>query len=138
MIQNEKNRRRVKIFVWLCTLIGVVTMSLLPESSPVIENIPPVWADLAHVPAYALLTFLTVFVTETRVRVSPAILVVIVMMLSLFGGVIEILQPITGRTADIMDALRNMVGSGFAAWVYWIWMARPLDTAKKAAKKPVP
>jgi VanZ family protein len=37
---------------------------------------------------------------------------VIVVSLSLFGGLIEVLQPLSGRSASVADALANQVGIG--------------------------
>ena len=109
---------------WLCTLAGVVTLSLLPETNPAVEYVPPVWADLAHIPAYALLTMLTILAIAARIRVTLGILVVVVLSVSLFGGVIELLQTQTGRSASMLDAAWNSVGAALSAWGYRAWTIR--------------
>ena len=125
---------------WLCTLVGVATLSLLPETNPAVGCVPPEWADLAHVPAYALLTMLTILVAATRVRMSRGILVMILLLLSLFGGVIEILQTFTGRTASVLDVAWNSAGVALAAWSHRAWTTgRAADTEKPVAKSaPLP
>lgn len=138
MIQNEKHWHMAVAGAWLCTLIGVVTLSLLPETNPVVANVPPAWSDLAHVPAYALLVMLTILTIATCVRVSLGILVTIVLLVSLLGGVIEILQPLTGRTASMLDEAGNIAGTVLAAWGYRVWTARRVPVAKNSTAKPVP
>ena len=136
--QNDKHWHMAVAGAWLCTLIGVVTLSLLPETNPAVAHLPPALTNLAHVPAYALLTILTIITVAIRVRVSPGILVAIVLSVSLFAGAIEILQPLTGRTASMADEVRSIAGTVLAVWGYRAWTARRSALTKNSAAKSAP
>jgi len=135
---KPRDRRLKVIGVWLCVLVSVVVLSLLPEINPVVESVPPFWSDLAHIPAYALLTLQTIFVVATRVRMSVGVLAAIVMLLTLFGGFIELIQPLTGRTANYMDTILNGFGASLAAWGYHLWVARRAAVAGEQTAKSIP
>lgn len=117
-------RRILLTDAWLAMLAGVATLSLLPDNNPAVAFVSPVWADLVHVPVYAMLTLLTILLVAARMRVSLRVLAVIVLSMSLFGGLMEILQLWSGRTASALDVFWNSLGSVIAAWVYRAWAAR--------------
>lgn len=92
-------------------LLGVLTLSLLPGT----QNLPSTgWDKSNHALAFAVLYLLADLA-------YPRHVVRIFIALLLFGGLIEVLQSLTGyRFAEWADLLADAVGmvfGGFASWL---------------------
>ena len=112
--------------VWLGSLLTVVLVSLWPEGTRADEAIGAVWWNFGHVPAYAVLTMLTLLVTGQRFPLTSGRLLWMAVGLALLGLLMEVLQPYFGRTADVVDALYNLIGILLALGVFYLslWWLR--------------
>lgn len=105
--------------VWAGSLLIVVLASLWPEGTRLDAATGTVWWNMGHVPAYAVLTMLTLRVAEQRYPVTSGRLAGLVAGLALLGMLIEVLQPYFGRTADVVDAFYNVTGILLALGVFY-------------------
>ena len=106
--------------VWVGSLLIVILASLWPEGARADEAIGAVWWNFGHVPAYAVLTMLTLLVAGQRFPLTLRRLVGLAVGLTLMGLLMEALQPYFGRTADVMDAIRNVIGILLALGAYFL------------------
>ena len=114
-MESEKPSRSLRFLRlgWAAWLVLVVTVSLLPGESRPIQALSalPFGAKIHHAASYALLGFLPVL--RERRRTAIALLVAVTVL----GGVVEVLQPYTGRTTDLMDWMANLAGMAVGAWI---------------------
>jgi len=89
----------------------IVVASMLPQSSPAALAFTLNGRQaLAHILAYGLLASLTFWaLAGRRHRLAAMVLGPI-----LFGGLVEVLQPLAGRATDWQDFLLNSLGAGIA------------------------
>lgn len=118
--------------VWVGSLLIVVLVSLWPEGTQADEAISAVWWNFGHVPAYAVLTMLTILVSGQRFSLTLGRLVGLAVGLTLLGLLMEVLQPYFGRTADVMDAIDNVIGillalGAFYLSLWWQSVRRRVD-----------
>ena len=99
----------------LAVLVGFVSL-LPPRGTPGgdIADLGEVMATLGHVLAYAVLGF--AFVMSVRVprgeSVSPRTLVAVVVILTGYGALLEVLQDVvSARSFQIGDVLANALGT---------------------------
>jgi VanZ family protein len=84
----------------------ILVLSLLPDvAGPLGETVGD---KIPHLIAYATLGF---FVYVATGRAGVAVLVVSVVLCTLYGGAIEILQQYTGRTPEIGDWVADFAGA---------------------------
>lgn len=114
---------------WLAAFLGVVIVSLLPETNPIIGGVSSTVTNIAHIPSFALLTLLTALVAARFVRISGVVLAVIALTVTSFGILIELMQPSVGRTASLIDVALDVLGVGLAAGSYYVWMSRRLPSS---------
>ena len=103
------------------TLAGVLVMSFLPSAS--VDPLRPMLGDstdIAHVVAYALLAATTMLSLPRRafvLRQGAAV----VLTTSLLGIGIELLQPLAGRTASVIDFAGNEIGIAVGMALSWAY-----------------
>lgn len=106
-------------------LVAVIVLSLLPSNTlPSLD----LWDKIEHAVAYALLaaTGCVGFGLMAR-RMQFAVLVGLTAM----GGLIELGQPLSGRTASIEDMLANVIGIALG----WL-MARSVSLVLRRRPSP--
>lgn len=120
MLKRADPERAVFEIVAALALAGVLALSFLPSESvdPLRLNIDT--TDFAHVVAYAVLAAATLLSLQKQaLTVRRGALAVLA--ISLLGIAVELLQPLAGRTASVIDFAGNEVGiaGGIAlCWVY--------------------
>ena len=109
--------------LWLLTLMAILVGSLLPDDSPASEAMPSLWWNMGHIPAYALLGFLTVKVMGVKGESIWSTAIFAGLAVVAFGISIEIVQPFIGRMGSATDASLNAVGTllgvSVASLAYW-------------------
>ncbi|MBN1698205.1 MAG: VanZ family protein [Spirochaetales bacterium] len=102
--------RRLLQAAFFSAAVFILVFSLIPK---IIINPPGIdWFDkLLHTSVYTVLGVLSFlsFIGERRSVIQKAVLLVI--LLSLYGGIIEVLQSFTGRTPDIFDFFSDSIGA---------------------------
>jgi VanZ family protein len=89
----------------------VLALSLVPRPVPVPGRFP--WADkVAHAVAYIGLAFFAVCAVDRR-GALPFTLVLAACLV--FGGAIEALQPLVGRSRDIGDLIADAAGAAIGS-----------------------
>ncbi len=101
-------------------LIAVLVLSFLPSDSADPMRVFS-WnsVDLSHVVAYASLAG-AALLSVPKLTLWQGIGIVVT--ISLLGGVIELLQPLVGRTTSVVDFAENEVGVAIGiaiSCVYW-------------------
>lgn len=102
--------RRGRILTVVLALL-VLALSLIPKS----EQVPDTFGGfdkLGHFIAYAVLAFFAMRAVD-RCGLIP--FVVVVVACTIFGGIIEIVQPIVGRTMELADFLVDLAGAAGGA-----------------------
>lgn len=110
--------------VWVGSLLIVVLMSLWPEGNRADAAIGAVWWNFGHVPAYAVLTMLTLLAAGQRFPLTSGRLLWLVVGLAVLGMLMEVLQPYFGRTADVVDAIYNLIGILLALGIFYLSLWR--------------
>lgn len=91
----------------------IVVASMLPQSSPAALAFTLNGRQaLAHILAYGFLACLT-FWAMPGLRLRRRLAVMLLGPI-LFGGLVEVLQPLAGRATDWQDFLSNSLGAGIA------------------------
>jgi VanZ family protein len=85
--------------------LAILVLSLVPQSS---KPDPRHLDKLEHVTAYAALGFLAYVATGRR---GAAVVLVSVVVCSLYGGLIEIIQPYFGRDKELADWIADIGGA---------------------------
>lgn len=105
-------RRRLSLALAFAVAALILLVSLLPR--PPMELGGPRWSDkLGHLLAYALLGGLLCLSLPER-PAAPRLLLAALAGVA-FGGAIELLQPLTGRSRELLDLLADALGSGGGA-----------------------
>lgn len=106
-----KHSEKVWWGLWLLAVIAILVGSLLPDDSPASEAMPSLWWNVGHIPAYALLGFLTVKVMGVKGGSIRSTAILAGLAVVVFGISIEIVQPFVGRMDSAMDASLNIIGT---------------------------
>jgi VanZ family protein len=97
-------------FTFFSAFLFILVFSLLPD---ILVQLPEFdWFDkIVHAIAYAVLGVLAFFsfVIHHKAGITRGIL--IVLFLSMYGGMIELLQSCTGRSPDVYDLLFDVIGA---------------------------
>lgn len=112
------------------TLAGVLVMSFLPSES--VDPLRPMLGDstdIAHVVAYALLAASTMLSLPRR-AFALGQGAAVALATSVLGIAIELLQPLAGRTASIVDFAGNE--TGIAVGMALAWAYRQVGGARAA------
>ena len=115
--------RRAALAVWIVLLL---VGSMLPPRviAPAMPHVPN-FDKLLHMGGYAIFCVLAVWALPGRGRLWLAAGVFA------FGAMVEMIQPLTGRSRDVMDALANGVGVAAGLLAVWlIWARRNRANAK--------
>lgn len=118
------SRRATLASVWATLVASIVALSFLPDTNAAVALVQPVWSDSAHVAVYALLTLITLLLLEGRSPASLRVLILVVVGVSLFGGSIELLQQLVGRTTSVLDGTWNILGAIVGMCGYLVWVRR--------------
>ncbi len=108
--------RRLAVWVWAITVVGVTVGELLPGNSAIMQAVAATHINdkILHFGAYCLLTLVPVAVF----RRSNAILCLFGLVL--MGGALELLQQLVpGRSCDIADEIANTAGVAAGAVVVY-------------------
>jgi VanZ family protein len=108
---SQKHSEKVWWGLWLLTVAAILVGSLIPDDSPASEAMPSLWWNVSHIPAYALLGFLTVNVMGVKGRSVRSTAILAGLAGVAFGILIEIVQPFIGRMGSAMDASLNILGT---------------------------
>jgi VanZ family protein len=126
---NIAPRLRILLLLfWFSCLVVITDMSLLPPSQ---AQVPLTVSDkILHIAAYAAAGFLTLLVGASGPEISgihPA--VASIGLCIILGAVIEILQPLTGRSMELLDVGADALGAvlGSAAAVLLIFLKTGRD-----------
>jgi len=102
------------LFRW-GVILAVVLGSFVPGG-----DVPSVVWDVGHMPAYLVLTSALLFSRRGGKRRPEAILRV-VLAISAMGLVIELLQPLAGRTTSVIDFGMNEAGVSLGVMCYVLY-----------------
>ena len=110
MLSNTMFEHAFFKIVSLLALVSVLVLSFLPSElvNPIRLNIGNS-VDIGHLVAYALLAGATML-SVPRQALTLSRGAGIALMISLLGSAIELLQPLVGRTASVVDFTENVVG----------------------------
>jgi len=106
--------RTLSVWLFWPGLMLVVWGELKPSTHPLEFTL---WDKLLHFTAYFGLAAMATMALRPSRKAAWAVLALIV-----FGGVMEIVQGMVGRDADILDELANSLGAisgGAVAWAFW-------------------
>jgi len=111
-----KFMRRLAVTLFWPAVI-VVTWGELTPSPPHLEA--HVWDKLLHFTAYFGLAAMAALSLKSRRMLLYAVLGLIA-----FGGLLEIVQGMTGRDADLLDEFANTLGAVTGAYVglLFVWL----------------
>jgi VanZ family protein len=96
--------------MWTLSLIALLAASLVPEGTDAADAVAPVWSNLGHIPAYFVFSAVTGLLVSARYRLTEGRLLAIGIAVCGLGLVVEIVQPLFGRTFSLMDIGLNTVG----------------------------
>lgn len=101
---------------WFATLGVIAWASLSPSHASAGDPAQaPSWlTNVGHVPAYALLTVVTLWFAQGRAR-SAALAVAAAFGI---GALFEVVQPLVGRDGNVVDLSLNALGISLALIVW--------------------
>ncbi len=103
--------------MWGLTLVSILVLSLLPADAPESE-IGSSWIwNFGHIPAYAVLAGFTVLVLSKRGPVSHYARLRAGVAIVLVAVVLELVQPLVGRTASVTDIGYGALGALIGMWM---------------------
>lgn len=108
MISN-KNATASSSILLIGISIVIMIMSVLPEGA---VNLPitEIGWNIAHIPAYALLTAAAIFKLSKHYGTNYKTIWIGSLLVSIYGIFIELIQPLTGRQMSFNDILLNELG----------------------------
>jgi VanZ family protein len=117
-IEKLLSRRASRILIVVLSL-AVLSLSLIPRPETVLGKLSA-YDKLGHFIAYVALGFFAMRAVDRR---GPIPFVLTITGCTLFGGIIEIVQPLVGRRMELADFLvdlaGSMVGATLAALLAW-------------------
>ena len=108
-------------------LLGILTLSLIPKP-PEIPGFK-LSDKIDHLIAYMILGACALAAAERRG--APELLIVTVSC-SLFGGIIEIVQPMVGRSRELGDFMVDLAGAALGVGI--VFIIRIVLDARKRGK----
>jgi hypothetical protein len=106
LIEKVISRRMSRIFIVILGLL-VLALSLIPRPESILGALSA-YDKLGHFVAYVALGF---FATRAVDRMGPVPFVLTITGCTMFGGIIEIVQPLVGRRMELADFLVDLAGS---------------------------
>lgn len=94
----------------LACVLAVLVLSLAPERWRLVAAIGPAWFNLAHLPAYFMLTAISVTLLGRRAILDVQQLLWIGATIYAFSLIVELVQPLVGRTFSTGDLALNAAG----------------------------
>lgn len=95
--------------VFACVMAATV-LSLVPDQWQIAAALGPVWFNVGHLPAYFILTTVSVAWATRRSKVGAQRLLLTGTAIYVFSLVLEFLQPLVGRTFSTRDLALNAIG----------------------------
>lgn len=92
-----------------CVGAGLV-LSLAPERWWIVAAIGPAWFNAGHLPAYFILTAVSVVWATRRAKLGAQRLLLVGAAIYAFGLALEFIQPLVGRTFSTRDLVLNAIG----------------------------
>ena len=129
MIEDSTDRERLFRIAACLVLVVVLVASFLPPSMVA----PGRW-NLGHLPAYFVLTVVTLFAWMPHKR-TVLVIVGIAALLCVLGLLIELSQPLVGRTSSLIDLTYNMIGVFTGVAVYVVSVRLQREYAVKAKQE---
>jgi len=126
MTSGRIYRERLFRFAAGLILSVVLAASFVPSSVVSLDR----W-NLGHILAYLLLTVASVLALPIRIRSLPMIVGMAISLIGL-GLIIELLQPLVGRTTSIVDFTFNAVGVMFGVAVCAIFNGLQMRSVPRA------
>lgn len=102
----------------------ILVVSLVPERWGVDSSLVPAWFNVGHLPAYFVLTALSVSWNTACSKLDLYRLLWIGAAVYGFSFVVEFLQPLVGRTFSVMDLAMNALGVLAALSLVWLTHCR--------------
>lgn len=121
--------------VTLLILVGIVIMSFLP--SELVDPLRPHIRhsiDIGHLLVYVLLAGAAMLSVPRHV-LTPWKGTSIALKISLLGLVVELLQPLFGRTTSIVDFTENVVGTIFGMAIIYGYLSFERVRLKYSSKR---
>lgn len=121
MLTRTLSERTAFEIVAVLVLVGVLVLSFLPP-----ETVDPLRLkvgdsiDIGHVVAYAALAGATLL-SLPRQALTLGRGAAVVLSISLLGIAIELLQPMVGRTASVVDFAENEIGIAGGIVLFWAY-----------------
>ncbi len=114
MMKNHRVIRIISIAAWVSVNIGILLLSLLPAEKMIMGS-GNLNDKLAHGFAYTVLGALTYlflsFIHATLLDKTFKKILISIGYCALLGGLIEILQPLSGRSMELLDFVADFVGA---------------------------
>lgn len=102
--------------LWGFTFASIAILSLLPADSPESQvGASFIW-NFGHVPAYAVLAAATLLVLSKYRPVAGMARILTGLAVLSLAAVLELLQPLVGRTASIADVGYGALGAFVGVW----------------------
>jgi len=110
------NRYKLLVVFAVCYLLFSIFALLAPL--PVRGRFWYRVADLLHIPAFAVLTFLALVVVRQHTKSSWRVPVLVTLCVVAFSGLMEIIQGLLSRYASLDDLFRNTLGAIAALLIF--------------------
>lgn len=104
----ERRLRAIRLVAWVVS--GVILVLTLSPTNPT----PPVSVEHVDKLLHALAFFLWAALVAAGWRWSGWLVLIVAVA---FGGVIELVQPMTGRDAELADLAADLVGAAAGFWL---------------------
>ncbi len=109
--------RRASLGAWVALIVAASLVPRLP--GPVRPFLFHGADKIGHAAAYAVLCLLLAWNVRSPAR--PVQLVGSALGAVLFGALVELVQPLTGRSCDLADVATNALGVGVALLLIALW-----------------
>jgi len=107
--------RQASVVLLAVALLVVLVLSLYPRPRELLGPLS-LYDTAGHFAAYLVLGFLTLRAVG---RPGVGSFVIAIASCATFGGLIEVVQPLTGRRRDLGDFLVDLAGTAIGAAVAW-------------------
>jgi len=118
--EGRWNRVFFEVLFWTA-LASVALLSLIPSPPPVPLSFNGL-DKLQHLGAYGFLGFFRGISLQRRLRGRDVLIIAVI--LTVFGGVLELLQAFTGRTAEFWDLMADGLGALMGGTLSLLWSRR--------------
>ncbi len=113
MLKRHRVIRIISTLLWVGVNLGILVLSLLPADK--VMGGHSINDKLAHWIGYAVLGALTYlflsFLHNALVERTGMKILLTIAYCTLLGGTIELVQPLTGRSMELLDLLSDLIGA---------------------------